>query len=95
MFWSVVNDRGVDVSVVQENDVGVVSGVVGVIVGDMVKVSCVFSRSRWWSVVVEVVSEVVEDGVSVSVGEVCHEEVDGNGSVGIWVWIVAEVMSVE
>ena len=70
-----MNDRGVDVSVVQVNGVEVVSGVVEVIVGDMAKV--------------------VEDGVSVSVGEVLHEEVGEIESVGIWAWIVAEVMLME
>ena len=95
MFWSGVNDRGVDVSVVQGSGVEVVSGVVEVIVGDMAKVSCVFSGSRWWSGVVELVSEVVEDGVSVNVGEVLHEEVGEIEGVGIWVWIFAEVMPME
>ena len=46
MFWSVVNGHGVDVSGVQESDVVVGSGVLEVIVGGVVKVSCVFSKSR-------------------------------------------------
>ena len=43
MFWNGVSDRGVDVDVVQESGVEVASVVVEVIVGDMVKVSCVVS----------------------------------------------------
>ena len=89
-----MHGQGVDVSV-HENGVEVVSGGAEVIVGDMGKVSCVFSGSRWWSGVVEVVSEVVEDGVSVSVGEVLHEKVGGIESVLIWAWIVAEVMPMQ
>ena len=58
-----MNDRDSDVDVVQENGVEVVICVVEVIVGDMGKVSCVLSGSRWRSGVVEVVSEVDEDGV--------------------------------
>ena len=79
-----MNDRDGDVDVVQENGVEVVICVVEVIAGDMGKVSCVLSGSRWRSGVVEVVSEVVEDGVVESVGEVLHEKVGGIVSVLVW-----------
>ena len=58
MFWTVESNRDVDVGVVGENGVEVVNDVLEVIVGDMVKVSCVVSDELLWIGVVEVANEV-------------------------------------